>query len=162
MYHFSGPRASIKPPEEFELSLPRLCRPLEIGVDVPGGDNAIPGPPPLIGVEVPGDRDRGGAYRWDAGLPANERGDVLIGRALAETFVLCVDCIVSVPAFVVIVREFEDATVVLVVETCADATRDEGETAETVELDLAWKVGLVRARNAEKKLAKNGRFVGIL
>ena len=34
--------------------------------------------------------------------------------------------------------------------------------AEFVGLDLAWKVGFVRARKAEKKLAKNGRCVGAM
>lgn len=37
----------------------------------------------------------------------------------------------------------------------------DGAIAPVVVLDLAWNVGLLRARNAEKKLAKNGRCVGI-
>jgi hypothetical protein len=66
MYHFSGPKASINPPEALELSLPLLCLPRVMGVDVPGGDMerlALVwewewGPP---GELVPGDLDNGGA-----------------------------------------------------------------------------------------------------
>lgn len=34
--------------------------------------------------------------------------------------------------------------------------------AEPAELDFAWNVGFVRARKAEKKLAKNGLCVGAI
>jgi hypothetical protein len=61
MYHFSGPIASIKPAEELELSLPLRCLPLVNGVDAPGGDIDRLGFP--LGEEVPGDLERGGAYR---------------------------------------------------------------------------------------------------
>lgn len=54
MYHFSEPSASRNPPEDDELSDPRLDLPL-IGVDVPGGD--IPKPP--RGELTPGDRAKG-------------------------------------------------------------------------------------------------------
>lgn len=57
MYHFSGPIASINPFDEFELSDPRLCRPLFSGVDAPGGDSdMLCGP---NGVLTPGDRESG-------------------------------------------------------------------------------------------------------
>lgn len=63
---------------------------------------------------------------------------------------------------VVIVLAPDDVTVAVVVETCAAATSVPVATASYVELDLAWKVGFVRALNAEKKFAKKGRLVGIL
>lgn len=50
-----------------------------------------------------------------------------------------------------------EVTVVVVVDTWAEAERIEGEIAPVVVLDFAWKVGLLRARKAEKKLAKKGR-----
>lgn len=53
----------MKLPDEFELSLPLLCRPLVRGVAVPGGDKAMPCEPP--GDEVPGDLEYGEAYRCD-------------------------------------------------------------------------------------------------
>ena len=59
-----------------------------------------------------------------------------------------------------IVRGLEVA-VAAVVDTCAVETKELGEMAEDV-LDLAWKVGLDRARKAEKMFAKKGRLVGIL
>ena len=61
MYHFSGPSASIKPPDELELSEPLLCLPLFIGVDVPGGDNDMFAV--VRGVLIPGDLDSGEAWR---------------------------------------------------------------------------------------------------
>lgn len=57
---------------------------------------------------------------------------------------------------------FADVTVVVVVETWAEAESMDGDMAPVVVLDFAWKVGLLRARKAEKKLAKNGRCVGML
>ena len=50
----------------------------------------------------------------------------------------------------------------MVVDTCAEETRDVGEIAEAAPLDLAWKVGFVRARNDAKMLAKKGLFVGMI
>jgi hypothetical protein len=47
----------MKPPEEFELSLPRRCRPRVMGVEVPLGDIERFGFGP--GEDVPGDRDNG-------------------------------------------------------------------------------------------------------
>ncbi|RMD42942.1 hypothetical protein DV735_g2236, partial [Chaetothyriales sp. CBS 134920] len=56
---FTRPRrASIKPPDALELSLPRRLLPRVKGVDVPGGDSDRLGP----GEEVPGERDKGAAY----------------------------------------------------------------------------------------------------
>lgn len=79
--------------------------------------------------------------------------DVLIG--CEETlFVFCAET--SWAAFVDTDRAaLDDVTVVVVIETCAVAESVEGEIAPVV-LDLAWKVGLLRARKAEKKFAKNG------
>lgn len=65
------------------------------------------------------------------------------------------------PAFVDILRGF-DMTVVVVVETWALAAKLPGERPELAELDFAWKVGFVRARKAEKKLAKKGLCVGAM
>lgn len=50
-----------------------------------------------------------------------------------------------------------DVAVVVVVDTWAEVARMDGEMAPVVVLDLAWNVGLLRARKAEKKLAKKGR-----
>ena len=44
-----------------------------------------------------------------------------------------------------------------VVENCAEAVMAEGDIAPVVVLDFAWKgPGVLLARKAEKKLAKNG------
>lgn len=58
MYHFSGPKASINPPDEFELSEPLRCLPRFMGVEAPpGGDmDMLWGP---RGVLIPGERARG-------------------------------------------------------------------------------------------------------
>ena len=74
----------------------------------------------------------------------------------------CEDVFVSADDFVVIVLVPDDVTVAFVVETCAAATKDPWDTASYVEVVLAWNVGLVRARKAEKKLAKKGRLVGMM
>jgi hypothetical protein len=65
MYHFSGPSASMKPPEEFELSEPRLCLPLDSGVEAPGGDMLI-----LCGVVTPEERESGDVWRCDEAAAA--------------------------------------------------------------------------------------------
>lgn len=76
---------------------------------------------------------------------------------MATVFEVC-DC--SVLDFVAIdLVAVDDVTVVFVVETGALADKAEGAIAPVVVLDLAWKVGLVRALNTEKKLAKNGLCV---
>ena len=130
MYHFSAPKPSMKPPDEFELSLPRLCRPLVSGVEVPGGDIDRLGLEP--GDAVPGDLESGGAYRCDEGLEEN-------GRAVEVVFdgedTVCVACDVSVPLFVVIVFGVEVA-LVAVVETWAVETNEVGEMLDAG-LDLA-------------------------
>ena len=64
--------------------------------------------------------------------------------------------------FVVIVLELEDVALAAVVDTCADETREVGEMTDEAPLDLAWKLGLVLALKAEKKLAKKGLFVGMV
>jgi hypothetical protein len=123
MYHFSGPIESIKPAEELELSLPLRCLPLVKGVDVPGGDIDRLGFP--LGEEVPGDLERGGAYR-DVGLVK----DVEVGFVGEET----VCGWLSEVALVVIV--LVEAAFVVLVETWAVDTSEDGEIP--VPLDLAW------------------------
>lgn len=119
----------MKPPEEFELSLPLLCLPLVKGVDVPGGDMERFGLGP--GEDVPGDLDNGGAYRWEEGLEENGRG---VEDAVLEGDICCV-CDVSGPVFVVIVFGL-DVAVAAVVDTCAVETSEVGDIAEDG-LDLA-------------------------
>lgn len=74
IYHFSGPKASRKPPDDEELSDPRLERPL-IGVDAPGGDMlSVP-----RGELTPGDRASGAVCICDCvlfGLPEADVFDV--------------------------------------------------------------------------------------
>jgi len=87
------------------------------------------------------------------------------GRGDVEAGLLCDGCDeaeVSPVVFVVIVLAPAEVTVAVVVETWAEATSEPGDTASYVTLDFAWNVGFVRARNAEKKLAKKGRLVGIM
>jgi len=77
----------MKPPDEFELSLPLLWRPLVKGVAVPGGDNAILCVPP--GDVVPGDFEYGEVYRCDdaaTAAAAAEKGLVvlLVGEVTVE------------------------------------------------------------------------------
>lgn len=119
----------MKPPDEFELSLPLLCLPLVIGMFAPGGDIDKFGLGP--GEELPGDLDRGGAYLVE-GLEEK-------GRAVGVLFdgeeIVCV-VVFSDPVLVVIVRVLEVA-LAAVVDTCAVDTSEVGEiTAEA--LDFAW------------------------
>lgn len=122
MYHFSAPKPSINPPDEFELSLPLLCLPLVSGVEVPGGDIDKFGL--CTGEDVPGDLESGGAYRCDG---FEEKGRA-VGVALDGEESICCACD-SVPAFVVIVLVV-DVAFVVVVETCAVETKEVGEMAE--------------------------------
>jgi hypothetical protein len=64
-------------------------------------------------------------------------------------------------ALVVIDRGFDEAAFVGVVETRAAVAKPVGEVAGEGELDEALNVGFVCARNAARKLAKNGRLVGM-
>jgi len=139
----------MNPPEEFELSLPLLCLPLVIGVDAPGGDmdrlalacvvwewGCDRGPP---GELVPGDLASGAAYRCEVGLEEKGRGDVVAGF-VCEAIEPC-DCVDEAEAspgdLVVNVRVPDDVTVAFVVETCAAAMSEPGDTASYAELDLA-------------------------
>ena len=139
----------MKPPDEFELSLPRRCLPLFRcdGVDAPGGETANEGLPP--GEELPGDRESGGAAyeRVDVGL--NGVPDALVGDVTV--------CVVESEVLVVIVRgcDVEDVDVVVVV-VCAEGVREVGEPTVVVTVFAVEYVGLVRARKAEKKFEKNG------
>jgi hypothetical protein len=142
----------MKPPDEFELSLPRLCLPLVSGVDVPGGDIDRFGLGP--GEDMPGDLESGGAYRCDG---FEEKGRELVAVVFEADWIVCV---VSAALFVVMVFEL-DVALAVVVETCAVETSDVGDIAE-VGFDFAWYVGLDLALKAEKKLVKKGLFVGIL
>jgi len=131
----------MNPPEELELSLPLLCLPLVIGVDAPGGDmdrlalacvvcewGCDRGPP---GELVPGDLARGVAYRCELGLEENGRGDVVLGFVCEATVPF--DCGAEAGASPVDLVENvlvpDEVTVAFVVETCAVATREPGETA---------------------------------
>jgi hypothetical protein len=146
----------MKPPDEFELLLPRLGLPLVKGVDDPGGDSEILGCG--LGDVVLGDRESGGTYRWDGGFGENGRG------VAAADFVGCVAVTWELDdseAFVFMVLGLE-VTVAAVMETCAEETKELGDMPELAPLDFAWNVGLERARKAEKRFAKNGRFVGML
>jgi hypothetical protein len=117
---------------------------------------------PAVG-EVPGDLEYGEAYRCDEAATAAaavEKGvaALLVGGLIAGP---SWDCVFALPALVVMVRGL-DMTVVVVVETWAFAARLPGNMTEFEVLDFAWKVGFVRARNAEKKLAKKGLCVGAM
>jgi hypothetical protein len=119
MYHFSGPSASMKPPDEFELSLPRRGRPLVKGVVLPGGDNERFGWGP--GEVVPEDLDRGGTYRCEEAVV---NGFCVEGVGLLGCDVRLAP-VVSV-GFDVIVRGDVDVAVAAVVETCAVDTNELG------------------------------------
>ena len=130
----------------------------------------------LSGDDVPGDRESGAGYRAGCECVCEETAAIAAvaengedgpaGRALLDCPVRQVDAWPegSGAAFVVIVRAVDARAFEVgppeVVESCAVAAASVVEAV--VELDLAWKVGDVRARKAEKKFAKNGRFVGIL
>ena len=144
MYHFSGPSASMKPPDEFELSEPRRCLPRRIGVEAPGGDrDMLCGP---SGVLTPGERDRGCAWRWCDDVAA-----LTAAAAAADNEVVTLtEGVVSIPvaevedgvvALVVIDRGFEGVAFVVVVETCALAAKLVGEVTGDCELDDALYVG---------------------
>jgi len=76
MYHFSGPRASLNPPEEFELSDPLLCLPRFIGVEARGGDiDMCEG---ASGVPTAGDRDKGEPRCVDATEAAATAADIVV------------------------------------------------------------------------------------
>jgi len=118
----------MNPPDEFELSLPRLWRPRVIGVEVPGGDIdkfgfacAEWGP----GGVVPGDLERGVAYRCVFGFDEKGRGFVELGLDCG----CCDEDVFSAVAFVVIVLVPDEVTVAAVVETWAAATSEPGDTA---------------------------------
>jgi len=109
-----------------------------------------------LGDVVPGDLERGVAYRCELGLDEKGREVVVFGLDCG----CCDEDVESPVALVVIVLAPDEVTVAVVVETCAAATSEPGDTASYV--DFAWKVGFVCALKAEKKLAKKGRLVGIL
>jgi len=95
-------------------------------------------------------------------VPGDPEAIVVVNGDEFEALIGCEETLLvfcaetSWPAFVDTDRAaLEDVTVVVVIETCAVAESVEGEMAPVV-LDLAWKVGLLRARKAEKKFAKNG------
>ena len=107
---------------------------------------------------MPGDLDKGVAYRCEVGFDENGRADAGFGLGCS-----CGNVEAGSPLIlVVIVLAPDEVTVAAVVETCAAATSDPGDTASYAEVDFAWKAGLVRARKEEKKLAKKGRLVGMV
>lgn len=120
----------MKPLEELELSLPLLCLPLVNGVDVPGGDSDRFGL--FDGEDVPGDRERGGTYRWAVLVDVKGKGDVERGFGEARAWLCDSDAVL-----VVIVRAVVDVAFVVVVDTCAGDTSDEGETTAPVALVFA-------------------------
>ena len=148
----------MKPPDELELSLPRLGLPLVRGVEVPGGERERFGWGP--GEDVPGERESGGTYRCEDGL--GEKGSGVEDVGFVECEVAFCDCDAGSEDFVVIVRGLDEVAFAAVVETWAVETKELGDIVDEVPLDLAWKVGLVRARKAEKKFVKKGRLVGML
>ena len=86
---------------------------------------------------------------------------VLIGWVFTVVLFPCTD-VSGIVLVVIFLAALPVVTVVVVVDTWAEAERIEGEIAPVVVLDFAWKVGLLRARKAEKKLAKKGRWVGMM
>jgi len=72
---------------------------------------------------VPGDLERGVVYRCVFGFDEKGRGFVALGFDCG-----CDEDVFSAVAFVVIVRVPDEVTVAVVVETCAAATSEPGDT----------------------------------
>ena len=150
----------MNPPDEFELSDPRRCRPQDSGVGAPpGGDMLM-----LCGVLTPGERDKGEAWWWIWDVTATaaaavEREVVVLGWG--EVDGLFEGWEVGEVALVAIDRAFDgvavEVAVLGVVETWAEGGRAEDEFEE-----VALYAGLECARKAARKFAKKGRFVGMM
>ncbi|KPI42526.1 uncharacterized protein AB675_9497 [Cyphellophora attinorum] len=107
-YHFSPlPNASMKPPLEFELSLPLRCRPRFNCVGV-----CAPFPP---GEDVPGDLESGGAP-YERVVEVGLKGVFVVVRVVGDVSAVC--AAIESEVFVVIVRGWEvvEAEFVVVAE----------------------------------------------